>query len=102
ADRWARRPPEELECLVLLEEFARVELLDSPHELGRGRFTATCARGLVRRSGGRSLRRARGLARAATWLGRARARGSCGSGAPPRCTRATSRSRLLWVALLVG
>src|SRR5207245_7248004 len=84
ADRRARGAPEEFEGLVLLEELARVELLDALHELGRRRFFATCARGFARRSGGRTLRRPRGLARAATGLGRARARAACGNGARPR------------------
>src|SRR2546428_9077396 len=78
ADRRARDAPEELQGLVLLEELARVELLDALHELGRRRFFAACARGFVRRSGGCTLRRAARLSRPASWRGRCPAPGACG------------------------
>ena len=84
ANRCGRGAPEELQRLVLLEELARIELLDAPYELGRRRFGAACARGLARRAGRRSLWWARRLARATIRLGRARARGSCESEARPR------------------
>ena len=43
----ARRAPEELERLVLLEELALVELLDALDQLGRRGLVAPCADGLV-------------------------------------------------------
>jgi hypothetical protein len=53
--------PEQLECLVLLEEFVGVELLDAAQERLRGRVGATGASGLVWCAGRLPLRRARGL-----------------------------------------
>jgi hypothetical protein len=69
-----RVAPQQLERLVLLEELARVELLDAAQERCRWRFGAAGAGGLVGCAGGLSFRRARRFARAATWLGRARIR----------------------------
>jgi len=84
ANRCGRGAPEDLQRLVLLEELARIELLDASCELGWWRVTASRARGLVRRAGRRSLWRACRFAGPTIWLGRARARGSFESEARPR------------------
>jgi hypothetical protein len=65
--------PQEFERLVLLEELARVELLDAATELARRRLVATRADGLVDRAAGDAFRWPRGLAVAAIWW-RARTR----------------------------
>jgi len=61
-----RRAPEKLEGLVLLEEFAAVELLDAGAELERRWLAASGADGLDDRPARDALRRPRGLAVAAT------------------------------------
>ena len=66
AIRRARRAPQQLERLVLLEELAAVELLDAFDELGRGRLPAAGAERFVDRSAGDALGRARRLALAAS------------------------------------
>jgi hypothetical protein len=69
-----RVAPEQLERLMLLEELAGIELLDAVQERSGGRVGTAGACGLVRRAARLPFRRARRLARAATWLGRARIR----------------------------
>jgi hypothetical protein len=71
--RGVRRAPEELQGLVLLEEVARVQLLDAPPELVRRRLVATGADGLA--GLGLALGAADGLAFAAA-LGGVRLRRS--------------------------
>ncbi len=65
--------PEQLEGLVLLEELARVELLDPVTELGRRRLVAASADGLVDRAAGDALRAPGRLALPTIWW-RARTR----------------------------
>jgi hypothetical protein len=74
ADGRARVAPEELERLVLLEELARVELLDAVDERLWRRIGAAGAGRFVWCACWFPLRRARRLARAATGFGRARIR----------------------------
>jgi hypothetical protein len=74
AHRRGRVAPQELERLVLFEELASVELLDSVEERFRRRVGAAGAGGLIGRAEWLPFWRARRLARAATWLGRARIR----------------------------
>jgi hypothetical protein len=74
ADRRARVAPQDLERLVLLEEFAGVELLDAVEQRSGRRVGAAGACGLVRCAARLPFRRARRFARAATGLGRARIR----------------------------
>jgi hypothetical protein len=74
AHRCGRVTPQQLERLVLLEELVRVELLDAAQKRFRRRLGAAGASGLVWCAGGLTFRRARGLTRAATGLGRARIR----------------------------
>ena len=73
AHRCRVRAPEELECLVLLEEFPGVELLDRVQQLSGRSIVAMPSRWLVSRPGGRTLRRPGALAVAARRL-RARVR----------------------------
>ena len=73
-DRRGCVPPQELERFVLLEELARVELLDSLDQRRRWRIGAAGANGLVWCTGRLAFRRARRLPRAATRLWRARIR----------------------------
>jgi hypothetical protein len=47
ADRSVGRAPQDLEGLVLLEEVARIELLDALEQLRRRRLVAARARGLA-------------------------------------------------------
>src|ERR1700716_3542716 len=102
ADRRACIAPEELEGLVLFEELAGVELLETADQLGWRRVIAACARGLVDLTAGDALGRPRRLAVAATWSGRVRGRRSCGSAARLRGTRALADSRMPSAALPVG
>src|SRR5438093_3358851 len=102
ADRRAGVAPQELERLVLLEELARVELLDAPDQLGRSGLIAPRARGLFDRTARDALRPPRRLAVAATRLRRARARRSCGSGVRLQGTRARVGSRTLSGGHLAG
>ncbi len=81
ADRRAGVPPEELERLVLLEELARVELLDAAAELVGWRGVATGAGILVDRATGDAFGGAGGLAVAASAFGPVRRRAASGSGA---------------------
>jgi hypothetical protein len=74
ADRSGRVAPQELERLVLLEEVARVELLDAAEERFGWRVGAAGPSRLVRGAGRLPLGRAGRFARAATGLGRARVR----------------------------
>jgi hypothetical protein len=74
ADRRARVAPQELQRLVLLEEFAGVELLDAVKQRRRWRVGTACAGGLVGCAPRLPFGRARRFARAATGLGRARIR----------------------------
>jgi hypothetical protein len=60
-----RRAPQELEGLVLLEEFALVELLDAGAELGRQWLAAACADRFDDRAAGDALRPAGRLSFAA-------------------------------------
>jgi len=102
ADRRAGIAPKELEGLVLLEELAGVELLDTVDQLGRRRVIAAGARGLVDRTAWDALGRPRRLAVATTRSGRVRGRRSCGSAARLRGTRVRADSRMPSAALPVG
>jgi hypothetical protein len=66
--------PQELERLMLLEELSDVELLDATEKLRWRWLGAARAGGLIGGAGRLPFRRARGFARAATGLGRARIR----------------------------
>src|SRR5205814_485547 len=81
ADRRTRVAPEELQRFVLLEELAGIELLDAAQELWWRGIAAAGAGILVDGAAGNALRRAPGLAVAASGLGLVRRRAASGSGA---------------------
>lgn len=78
-----RRAPQELEGLVLLEEFAAIELFRGTDELGRRRVVAAGAERLVDGAARDALGRPRGPALAASRRG-APSRSRRGSAARPR------------------
>ena len=80
-DRGAGVPPQGLEGLVLLEEFAGVELLDAADQRIGRRVGAPRARVLVDLTTGDALGWPRRLPLAASGLGRVRRRAAFGSGA---------------------
>ena len=81
ADRRSRVAPQGLEGLVLLEELARVELLDAMSQRVGRRVSAARAQVLVDRATRDALRRPGRLALAASGLGLVRRRAASGSGA---------------------